>query len=188
MKNQKGFGLVELIVVVAILSILLLVGLPIFGAVRNAAYDATVKNVMSTGGMQFEVVAETEKERYDNFGILRTIDPSFRLNMGPFANYKPAVIGTNHIAAVIVCEEGRRFMMMARSQSGKVFAYDSATKDVKELSGITYFDSPPNARPIAACQQAGFPSTARAYSDRYVLNVSDPGIRLQSGWAVFDSK
>jgi type IV pilus assembly protein PilA len=54
---QKGFGLVELIVVVAILGVLVVVAIPVFGAIQTNARNEVVKSELAS----FAKVMENQK-------------------------------------------------------------------------------------------------------------------------------
>jgi prepilin-type N-terminal cleavage/methylation domain-containing protein len=60
LSSQRGFGLVELIVVVAILAVLVVVAIPVFGAIQTKAKDEVVKNELASFAQTIEVVKANE--------------------------------------------------------------------------------------------------------------------------------
>lgn len=76
-RRERGFGLVELIVAVAILGILLLVGLPIFGAIQKKARQ----NVLLSMAEQVAIdVRVAEQSGADPFAVVQYYNDQHRGN------------------------------------------------------------------------------------------------------------
>lgn len=114
-RDDRGFTVLELIVVVVIMGVLLLIAVPAFQGVRNRAAD-TAARARATDGLKTQKVYFTDSERYGDAAQVEALEPTV-----DFETYDPAT-GPAVQGKVYVRLDGAAVVtLVSRSSTGRCF-------------------------------------------------------------------
>jgi type II secretory pathway pseudopilin PulG len=147
---------VELIVVVAILAVLVVVAIPVFGAVQRNARDASVEAALKSFGMQMTVEQELAQRPIN----IAKASYNLKVPLGPRDNYR---VPTNY--GLLCANDAGEFAIYMITRDGNTFLYSSAAGKVTRPA------SAPGTASIA-CPAAGVKNTT---TDASGNTVAAPG-------------
>jgi prepilin-type N-terminal cleavage/methylation domain-containing protein len=135
---ERGFTLVEVMVVIVVLGVLLALGIPTFFAARDRANDSAAKARATQALKSQRVAAADAEQRFRNAAELEAVEPS--LDARPLTG-APSVLGVVYVKDP---GTGAVVTLAAKSGSGKCF-WTKATQN-----GITeYAVNDCSAEPLA---------------------------------------
>ena len=114
--DQRGFTLVEILVVVLIIGILAAIAIPAFLNQRNKAYDAGAKTQLRKAATAEEIYATDNQGQYQT----ETINPT---DSGALAAIEPTMKDTPNVTATASGTTGYTLVSTAGGTGGDVFTY-----------------------------------------------------------------
>jgi type IV pilus assembly protein PilA len=128
MKDDRGFTLIELMVVVLIIAILIAIAIPTFLGLRRRAQDRAAQSDLRNG-LTAAKASYTDNERYDDFTVAEaeSIEPSLNWD----DNTLPDFVSID-VAA------GQQVVLQRTSASGTVFCIADSTVAVGGVAPGTY--------------------------------------------------
>ena len=121
MESEKGFTLVELLVVILIIGILAAIAIPSFLNQRGKANDAAAKTAVRTAQTAMETYATDHNGAYTGAtaGALQTIEPT--LNDAPASTLAVSGLAANAYTLTVTTSDGSgRTFSIARASTGQV--------------------------------------------------------------------
>jgi prepilin-type N-terminal cleavage/methylation domain-containing protein len=111
MRNQRGFTIVELLVVIVVIAILAAITIVAYNGIQNRAYNTTVQSDLANLAKKVSLI-NAETGAYP-----LTLDASMGIKLT-----RSAYADTNN---VYYCAETTGFAVLAKSKSGTNFTYSS---------------------------------------------------------------
>ena len=133
LKNQPGFTIVELLIVVVVIAILATISAVAYTNIQNRANDSVVQSDLNSFAKQLQLTA-VEKGRYPAGGATRsggsdvgdsTSFPSFKFQPSKSAYYT-AETNLYYCTGTETASNQSFFRIRARSKSGNTFEYISS--------------------------------------------------------------
>jgi type IV pilus assembly protein PilA len=118
--DDRGFSLIELLVVILIIGILAAIAIPLFLGQKGKAVDAAAKEMARTGSQAAETYSTDHAGEYKGIevSVLREYEPAIRASAGSNNDaYLSLAEGT---------EGGKGYKVTAKAPNGDTFSY---TKD-----------------------------------------------------------
>jgi type IV pilus assembly protein PilA len=118
-RGERGFTLIEVLVVILIIGILAAIAIPVFLSQRNSAYDAEAKSNARSLVTQVETCFTTDQD-YRDCDTAAEIQPDFGLPYGPAAGevtVTDATKDTYTVEATSRSENGTRKFVIERGSA-----------------------------------------------------------------------
>lgn len=161
MKTNKGFTIVELLIVVVVIAILAAITVVAYTGIQNRTHDSVIQSDLKTIAKKFEAY------KVDN-GVYPVGDSQLQ-STGIRVSKTSYGAGFDTLHNLLYCRLAAsgpiEFALMADSKSGTVFVYRSST------GGITTLSSWPSTGSAANCQSAGINQTI--VNDRDILKYNN---------------
>lgn len=142
--DQRGFSLIELLVVVLIIGILAGIAIPALLDQRGKAVDASAKELARTGGQAAETYSTDHEGRYAGITLaaLNEYEPALTLCSGKKASE------VNNACAVEaeVLESGKGYLVVAEAVSGDRFTWKRAEGEVTRTCEVSAGGNPGGCR------------------------------------------
>ena len=178
-KNQSGFTIVELLIVIVVVAILAAISVVAYVGMANNAYDIAIKSDLVNIAKKLELVkVETgyypSGGRVNNNGTESGLNASFpgftyKFNKDSHGASIPSSLGYCVNSA---SGSGTEFRIRVKSKSGRFFEYSSGSKiaDLGTAWTTTYSH-------LGLCRDFG-----TTYSYSYANSSSGEGINSWNGW------
>ena len=156
--KQRGFTIVELLIVIVVIGILAAITIVAYNGLQDRANDTAVKNDLSTIAKKLELY-KVINERYP-YGTTEITNLGFSVSKNSYGNGFDN--GEHNLLYCRVAASGPvEFALIASSTSGTVFTYRSSDRQFTEASAWVSTASMNN------CIDAGIPQTIS--NDRDIL-------------------
>lgn len=156
---QKGFTIVELLIVIVVIGILAAITIVAFNGVQNRGYDTSIKSDLKNIGQKYELY-RVDNDSYP-FGSLLNDGTAFRLDVG--RNAYDMTSSYQLINCTSTTTVGSDYAVLATSKSGKKFYVSSLSGGVQEYTGSGTWVTPSscaNVLPGSTGNGAGMSSGA----------------------------
>ena len=143
-KNDEGFSLVELVIVIAVLAILSAVAIPAFQGVQARAKTSAVKNGL-TNGIK-ECVVSSGLGESTQYNVSQAFKGNYQgYTVRPYQNGDPSAVGTN-------CYEAEAIPITSEEKVLPWFTitYDPSDGTVQKSCGLTGKVNPPGCKSTEA--------------------------------------
>ncbi len=152
MQKQKGFTIVELLIVVVVIAILATITIVAYNGIQNRAHDTSIQSDLKNIANKFEMY------RHENEGVYPVGDTEIRTTGIKISknSYGPGFAGLHNLLYCRVSGDGpTTFALMAESKTGTIFVYRSATGGLSTLSGWPSTGSNTNCQSVGINQTIG---------------------------------
>lgn len=151
-KQQSGFTIVELLIVIVVIAILAAISIVAYNGIQNRTYDSSIQNDLR------QTYNKIQLYRVDNSGSNPPATSNTDVNSVFSVNRRSYASGTN---SLIYCYSDTNFAIVARSKSGNGYYYSS-------VSGANKFTTWPGDSNLDLCPAAGIVQASAGYSARWI--------------------
>ncbi len=168
--NQRGFTIVELLIVIVVIAILAAISIVAYTGIQNRAYDIAVQSDLKNMAAQLELYRQQSNNDAYPYGDTLLASPLMHLSATPSAYGGHLVSGgTNYNMLYCRVTTGgvlpTDFSLVATSKSGKTF-YVHGLESVKELASGWV-----NNSSMQTCEAVGIPQTSGTDRDFLYMNT-----------------
>lgn len=156
--QQKGFTIVELLIVIVIIAILAAITIVAYNGIQNRAYDSAVTSDLNSLAKKFELYKiDSTAGTYPRTALAGGVTtPDFKMSISKSA-YK--LDGNTYNLLNCSISGGTGYAILAQSKSGKYFTVSSNNTSAREVSAtVTLADttSCPTIAPGSSAYGAGY--------------------------------
>jgi prepilin-type N-terminal cleavage/methylation domain-containing protein len=132
-QKQRGFTIVELLIVVVVIAILAAITIVSYNGIQNRAYDSSIKNDLENIAKQYEIYKVNTGSAVYPYGATLNNGIAFKISINKNA------YDTSANYQLLNCTDpttqGSNYALLALSKSGKKFYVSSESGGVREYTG-----------------------------------------------------
>jgi len=164
--KQKGFTIVELLIVIVVIAILAAISIAAYTGIQNRAYDNTVQQDLRNIAQKIEMYRIASPNDQYPVGPTQLADAEVTASRDAYGNHYNNGSGLYNLVYCRLTSAADRFALVGRSKSGAIFQYTSG-------GGIAEFTGNWNNGSASICSGAGVANGGVSSARDWFFNNSE---------------